>query len=397
MTVSIRLRAYVWAVGVCSCIALFMVGSAAAGDSEPKRTVSTPLVVFAANDLGMHCMNSDFSELLVLPPFNTLHAQVVERGIEPDIISAGITVQYVIPQNTQSAGKSNFWTYWPAGFGPRAPADVGLTGNRLAGTMVPTGANDWAVTGIPITPIDDLGRENPYQLALVTVIREGSIVARTQAVVPVSTEMNCQLCHKTPDISTALDVLRAHDRLHGTTLEQARPVLCAGCHADNALGAPGLPGISNLSSAMHTAHATRMSAVQLVEPCYGCHPGIRTKCQRDVHFSHGLGCTYCHGSMAAVGSPIRNPWVDEPRCGGCHTRPGYQFEQTATLFRNSRGHAQIHCWACHGSPHAIAPAVTAVDNLQASTLQGYPGVISNCLVCHSGGAPGAFFHRVDDK
>lgn len=370
--------------------------STRAGDGG-VADVTTPMVVFGYNDLGMHCMNSDFSEMLVLPPFNTLHAQVIDRREgEPSIVTSGVTVSYLIPSNTHSAAKSNFWKHWPAAFGPRPPANVGLAGNGLSGTMVPTGQNDWAVTGIPIVPTDDLGRENPYPLAMITVRQNGSVVARTQAVVPVSTEMSCNLCHNTPGISTARDILQDHDRLHGTTLESQRPVLCASCHADAALGLPGQTGVPNLSSAMHTAHAPRVIGLPLVEACYACHPGVRTACQRDVHLARGLTCTECHGDMTAVGAPARRPWIDEPRCGSCHTRAGFDFEEPDRLYRDSRGHKGVHCAACHGSPHAITPTITDVDNVQAVSFQGHAGPIDTCTVCHSDGAPGPFFHSIDD-
>ena len=32
--------------------------------------------VLGWNDLGMHCMDSDYSVFSILPPFNNLHAQV---------------------------------------------------------------------------------------------------------------------------------------------------------------------------------------------------------------------------------------------------------------------------------------------------------------------------------
>jgi hypothetical protein len=384
-------------VGTASAVWLGLSVVSGAADPVANRVVSTPMVVFGYNELGMHCMNADYSELIVLPPFNSLRAQVINRaGGEPDIVTSGVTVSYTIPGNTQSAGKSNFWKYWPAAFGPAQPPNIGLAGKGLSGTMTPTGHGDWIATGIPLVPIDDNGRENPYPLALITVKQGTTVVARTQAVVPVSTEMSCFLCHNTAGVSTALDILRDHDRLHGTTLEQQRPVLCANCHADNALGLPGQPSVPNLSAAMHTAHAPRMGDIQLGEVCYACHPGVRTQCQRDVHFARGLTCTYCHGDMAAVGNPSRNPWVDEPRCGGCHSRPGFQFEQAGTLFRESVGHKNVRCTTCHNSPHAITPTVTEVDNLQATTIQGYPGVINNCVVCHSQGPPGGFFHKVED-
>lgn len=363
-------------------------------DSQGVAGVNTPMVVFGYNDLGMHCMNEEFSELVILPPFNTLHAQVIERGAEPEIMESDVTVRYVIPANTHSADKTNFWSYPVLG---SIPPDVGLAGFGMSGTMVPTGNNDWNAVGIPITPFDDSGRDNPYPLATITVWQSGQVMAQTQAVVPVSTEINCNLCHEATDgQSVSHGILVAHDSLHATDLVNQKPVLCASCHADNALGLPGEPGVPNLSAAMHSAHAPRMDLVNLQEECYACHPGTRTKCLRDVHFAEGVTCTQCHGDMGAVGNPARNPWVDEPRCGDCHSRPGFEFEQPGTLFRNSKGHGGVHCAACHGSPHAITPTVTEVDNLQAIKIQGHSGMIDTCSVCHTVPPDESFFHRVED-
>ncbi len=353
-------------------------------------------VVFGYNDLGMHCMNPDFSELMVLPPFNTLHAQVVRRGEEPDIITGGVTVRYVLPTVTHAADRNNFWRYSPALLGASPLPDIGLAGKGLTGTMSATTHGDWEAVGIPIVQTDDLGRENPYSLATITVTQGTSVIARTQAVVPTSTEMTCIFCHNMPGVSTATDVLLRHDTLHGTDLVNQKPVLCASCHASNALGLPGVPNVPNLSRAMHGAHASRMGPVSFLgEACYACHPGVRTQCQRDVHFANGVTCSDCHGDMNAVADPMRVPWMTEPRCGSCHTRPGFQFEQPNTLYRMSVGHKGIQCMTCHGSPHAITPTVTDVDNAQALRLQGHAGPIDTCTVCHTV-VPGAFFHSVDD-
>ncbi|MBI5864832.1 MAG: hypothetical protein HZB38_10045 [Planctomycetes bacterium] len=207
----------------------------------PDTRISTPYVVLGWNDLGMHCMNSDFSELMVLPPFNTLHGQLIRRGSSPDIeTSTGdFEMRYFIPGNTHSADKTNFWDYWQDWLGPQRPPNIGLAGAGLAGPMSPTGTNDWAVVGIPLVPIDDNGKENPYPLATIEVRQRGTnnVVARTQAVVPVSTEMSCNLCHNLPGMTTATDILLRHDMLHQTDLLSDRPVLCASCHASNALTA----------------------------------------------------------------------------------------------------------------------------------------------------------------
>ena len=363
-------------------------------------------VVLGYNNLGMHCMNQDFSQLCILPPFNSLHAQVIRRGSEePKIVTSGVEVRYRIPTNTTSVNKTNFWTYAPQLFGVNLPPDVGLTGNKLAGTMVPTGKNDWVATGIPITPLDDNFQLNPYPLATINVVAGRKSVATTHAVVPVSWEISCNLCHapSSPGPMVDRDILTRHDAKHKTSLVMSaaagRPVLCASCHADAALGTAGVAGVKTLSHAMHGSHATRMAPVAaLGNNCYACHPGFQTNCQRDIHFAKGIYCTQCHGDMAAVGNPKRSPWVQEPTCGSCHKkrRPEFDFEEPGKLYQDSRGHHGVHCAACHGSPHAIGPAVTAPDNVQAIEHQGFAGTIQKCTVCHTKQPNERFEHKFDD-
>jgi hypothetical protein len=382
----------------CACAALLLMAPGIVGCPAPTNNNNDgnsggSLVVLGYNELGMHCMNSDFSELMLLPPYNNLRAQVIRRGGDPQIVTSGVVVSYSVPGNTHSADKTNFWTYAQALLGVALAPNVGLTGNGLSGTMTPTGENDWVATGIPITPLLDTGVEDTYALATISVAQGGATMADTRAVVPVSWEINCDLCHNTPGISTATDILRKHDQRHGTTLESRKPVLCAACHADPALNAAGQAGIESLSQAMHGAHASRMSAIQLAVDCYACHPGVRTQCLRDVHFARGMTCKDCHTSMQAVAAPGRRPWVDEPRCDNCHNRAGYQYEQPGTLYRNSKGHSNVHCAACHGAPHAITPTVNAEDNVQAIALQGSAGPLSKCTICHTVTPEEAFFHR----
>jgi hypothetical protein len=351
----------------------------------------------AYNDLGMHCMNDDFEDLLILPPFNNLRAQVILRGDGPDIVHGNdATVRFSIPSNTYSTGKSNFWVYDEQLLGVDLPPDTGLTGTGMAGAMTPAAHKSYEAIGIPITPIDDTGRLNPFPLALVEAEHHDGMTASTVTVIPVSTELTCNLCHQATGVTTGTDILRDHDKLHGTNLEANKPVLCAGCHADNALGLPGTPGLPALSHAIHGAHAPRMDLVNLDNECYACHPGIRTKCQRGNHFGAGLDCSSCHGGMADVGNVMREPWVDLPRCGDCHNRPGFEFEQPGTLYKDSVGHGGVMCVTCHGSPHATGPSVAAADNRQAILLQGYAGPLSNCLLCHSSMPEEPFPHRRGD-
>ncbi len=380
-------------------------------DTENGGGTSTAsYVVLGYNDLGMHCMNQDFSRLCILPPFNNLHAQVIERGKEPRIVTRGVNVTYELPSNTHSTDKTNFWDWAPKLFNVNLAPNVGLTGNGLQGSMLPTGNKDWVATGIPVTPVDDDGTLNAYPLASIKVSSGGKTLATTHAVVPVSWEISCNICHPNVPAGTPVtgadvefDILRQHDRKHQTQLElsaaSGQPVLCAACHADPALGTKGVTGVKSLSQAMHGSHAQRVAPLTAMgqNACYACHPGFQTNCQRDIHFAKGIYCTQCHGDMTAVANPARTPWVSQPTCGSCHQkrRKEFEFEEPGKLFKDSHGHGGVQCAACHGSPHAIGPAVTAVDNLQAIERQGFAGTISKCTVCHTSTPQSKFEHHRD--
>src|SRR5512143_296388 len=76
-------------------------------------------IVLSWNDLGMHCANKDFSKIAVLPPYNNVMAQIIKKqsGQLPQIVNIGYRIDYNIPGNTYSVGKTNFWTYAQELFG----------------------------------------------------------------------------------------------------------------------------------------------------------------------------------------------------------------------------------------------------------------------------------------
>lgn len=369
------------------------------------------------NDLGMHCMSPSYANMSVLPPFNTLWAQLILQGPEPKIITQGVTIEYSIEDNTYSVGKTNFWTYAPALFGVNLAPNMGLKGKGLSGTMDLSG-DHFVAEGIPLTPYRDSAAQQvpanwyPYQIAHL-VARDaatGQILAETRPVAPVSEEMHCETCHadgmqegiRTGNVET--NILTLHDKEEGTSLMSSRPVLCQKCHADNALGAPGKAGVPNLSLAMHDKHKLESGSGSPTDPqnlnpemvtqgtnnCYLCHPGPATKCLRDVMYAKGMDCVNCHGDTAAVANPSRRPWIDLPRCESCHD--AQYAENPGTLFRNSKGHGGLYCEACHGSPHAILPTNQQNDNLQNIALQGFAGTLKDCKVCHGTNPTGAGPH-----
>ncbi len=104
--------------------------------------------VFAVNDLGMHCGDFDTRISSILPPFNVLHATVIQRGREPNILSRadGVEVYYSAASNPNdpilsginSAGsgpvlssmvngrvyKTNFWDSARTAYDPFYPPGI---------------------------------------------------------------------------------------------------------------------------------------------------------------------------------------------------------------------------------------------------------------------------------
>ncbi len=344
---------------------------------------ATGYVVIGWNDLGMHCYDREYSAAAVLPPYNTLWAQVIKLGDPPQIVTQGIKVIYAFQDNTESASKTNFWTYAQQLFGLSSPLplNIGLKGKGLSGEM-DAASDHFTAVGIPLTEYRDSDPTTPYyfQLANLAVFdtTTGDKLTETTVVAPISSEMMCVTCHSGPTSNVRVNILMQHDDDVGTNLVNQQPVLCASCHADPALGATGQPDVPTLSSAMHSKHAEE----GLIQTnCYACHPGPNTQCLRDVMSQKfNKTCTDCHGLMYTLGNPARTPWVTLPQCGNCHGSA--HAENPGTLYRNSTGHGGLYCEACHNSTHAILASRENNDNLQSIALQGYAGTIQECQVCH---------------
>jgi len=411
----------------------------------------------------MHCIDGkDYSVFAVLPPYNTLHAQILKRGDPPTLITAGVTVTYEAVAdpagsiNTSSSGKTNFWSHVQALFGIKISPDLGLTGTPVQSTTPhPLTYNNslgyWEAVGIPTIPTDDAGKWNPYPMVkVVAKDGNGTVLATSTAVLAVSDEMSCSTCHASgsnvaaqpsagwendpdPARDVKLNTLKKHDdrwNISGylaelktkgyiyqaslyQTAKSGTPILCAACHASNALGANGLSGINPITADMHALHSTVVNpssgvvldnATTPAASCYLCHPGPQTLCQRGA--MNKTACFDCHGNLSKVGASNRQGWLDLPSCQMCHNS-GSRFTSTfdssnawrtttdstfatdlnkptagKSLFRYSSGHGNLYCSACHGSQHAEYPSLKANDNQYSVSLQGYKGKLVECSVCH---------------
>ncbi|MBN1549972.1 cytochrome ubiquinol oxidase subunit I [bacterium] len=373
-------------------------------------------ILLAWNDLGMHCLTDADAYFNIMPPANTLCAQLIRRGDPPEIIHNGVTITYEVEPGFESPQKHvNFWEYANSLFSIDVIPGIGLSGNGMRGTMVSnpeTGV--FLADKIPVVPYNDVFAFNPYPIFVITATDNASesILARTKTVAPVSTEMGCKTCHGGSwgfkeitglSPSTAEDILSVHDRTNRTALlqqaQEGNPKSCQSCHGDPALNAEGVSARLNMSAAIHGFHANYLTDEDGFV-CTKCHPASLigyTKCLRGIHAYLGLDCAACHGYMEdhaisllkhedSLGKSSakklmkhleprivtthdeivpRIPWENEPDCLNCHVDFAIPEEYSTfnawtdtfdNLFRKRQDDAGIMCAACHGSPHAIYPA-----------------------------------------
>ncbi len=443
------------------------------------------------NNLGMHCMDSDYSVFSILPPYNTIEAQLIVNGkLIKDGTGYTLTYQAVADPtgsfNSTAVGKGNYYTYSKQLFGATLAPEGGLAGWSMPGTSnTPQGmlfettnapaagvvapVNWWRAEGIPLSPYDDAHVKNPYPvMRIIARNSSGTAIASNDIVLPVSDEMDCRACHASGTQGAAmpavgwvwnglqerdfrLNILRLHDEhqfarhsalytaalaargfnsqgLYRGVVADGKPVLCAACHASEALGAPSYGTIPQLTTSIHSLHAqvqdpvlkTTLNDSSNRQACYRCHPGSTTKCLRGAmggaiatDGSMEMQCQSCHGNMSTVGASNRVGWFMEPSCQNCHsgtaTHNNGQIRYTSvfdttgaprvpvdatfattpntpasglSLYRFSVGHGGLQCSACHGSTHAEFPSTHANDNLRNTAIQGHAGTMVECTSCH---------------
>lgn len=366
------------------------------------------------NDLGMHCMDADYSLMSILPPYNNIHAQLVDASGNLITNPGGITVSYEAVAdpdgsvNTTSIGKTGFWDHVFDLFGASPAPDTGLAGFSMPGAGNPPQSMSWDASwgwftaeGVPLTPVDDLLATNRYPMMRL-VARDASnlVLASTEIVLPVSEEMDCRACHGSgsgaaaepsggwaydpdPERDYRLNILRIHDELEAgnpdfvaalaaaghdpagleeTAVVAGRSVLCASCHGSNALPGLGLGFVPALTRAVHGRHALVLDPVTGMSlndsdnrsACYRCHPGAETRCLRGA-----MGAAVAvDGSLAMQCQNCHGSMSDvgSPLREGWLSEPGCGNCHTGTAVDNS---GQIRYTDAFSSPGVLrTPANT---------------------------------------
>lgn len=413
------MRAIVAAMSLCglaACGGSTSDGTVAASGVPPPSNAVPPgsYRVLATNDLGMHCMDREFSTFSILPPFNVLRAQVVQRNasggprvMQPNEVD--VTYEPVADAhgsiNSRSIGKSDFWTYVPGLFGVSLPLGMGVTGLYMPADAPTPGpqALSWSASeqvfhafGIPITPIDDAGGTNPYPMLRVRARNPatGATLATLDVVVPVASETDCRNCHTTGQIaareagvawSTNADsevqakqnVLILHDVREHTDLVAHQPVLCASCHDSPPLDLGSAPP-STPPTGVGGAHSTAVRAGPHTQVPGGPqnYPPMMSRVMHDFH-----------GRLNDdAGNPLFPPGGDAlSTCYQCH--PGAVTE----CLRGAMKTGGMECLSCHGDMLAVGGAFPLQPG---GSLDGQADLESRrpwkdlprCQSCHTGDA-----------
>ncbi|HEV2435194.1 MAG TPA: PKD domain-containing protein [Verrucomicrobiae bacterium] len=341
----------------------------------PHTSCGANAQVLGWNNLGMHCIDSDYSVFSILPPYNTIEAQLIVGGLL--VTNGGYTVTYQAVAdptgsfNSTSAGKGNFYSFVFPLYGANLPVDAGLLTWGMPGlnntpqgmlfeqtnTPVPplpgvtTPVNWWRAEGIPLSPYDDALRKNPYPLMLLVARDAGNnILATNQIVLPISDEMDCRACHASgtqtpaeplagwvwdglPERDFRLNILRLHDERQFSQF----PGLYQAALAARGFNPQGLyrnvtaDGKPVLCAACHADVALNiLNSYSNIPPftasMHGFHGHVMDPASNTTldNLANRSACYRCHpGSMTrclrgAMGGAIAADGSMEMQCQSCH-------------------------------------------------------------------------------
>jgi len=365
------------------------------GTSDNTGSNTQDFQVFAFNDIGMHCMDEDSSVFAILPPFNSLHAQVIRKGTigsEPSIVGESqVEVLYNATTdpsgsinstsiNTPNIFKTDFWDHAQALYGLNPGPDVGLLGAKMPSSAngpqvfggYDTALQRFKVEGIPLTPIDDAGNHNAYPLFRIEAQdrNTASVLAALDVVVPVSAEMDCSNCHNTGEVAAndaiaakytivqwsqsgnaviqyKENILILHDAKNDTLLQNNTPVLCADCHYSPPLDLAGVGPQGQQLTLPYLSHA--------------------------IHRHHGRTAD---GNLPNASNPPIVVGSGLETCYNCH--PGTETQ----CYRGAMFSAKLACQNCHGDMLAIGGEFALSNGTIRSPWEDEP----KCQSCHTGDA-----------
>ncbi|MEI6787470.1 MAG: hypothetical protein WCL49_03215 [bacterium] len=351
-------------------VSVFLLGMTAVSPAATNWTVT------GWNNLGMHCLDSDYSVFSILPPYNTINAQIImaTNGIAWIVTNnAAYAVTYHAVAdadssiNKSSIGKDNFWAYVNPLFGASPLPDAGLAVQWPTSFSMPGVSNtpqamgyehnqNWFVAyGIPIMAYDDAGKPNQYPMMRLTAkTTGGTALATADIVLPVSDEMDCKRCHlsntladpKDPRVAAKpaagwffnphqgsdyrLNILRLHDERQATNSVYAAALAARGFSPAGLFATVTLSNRTILCASCHLSEALPGSGSAGIPPLtaavHGHHANVidpRNGLTLDAS-GNRMACYSCHpGSVTrclrgAMGKAVAADGSMEMQCQSCH-------------------------------------------------------------------------------
>jgi hypothetical protein len=355
------------------------------------------------NDLGMHCDDGqDYSVFGLLPPYNTIHAQLIDLTGNLIVNPSGFTITYQGTHdpltntiNTISSPKTNWWQFvsqlvTPLGF-PAPALDVGLapagstgfampgSGNTPRAMAFSTSDNTWVAAGVPVVPYGDAASppfpHNDYpMMQLVAKNAAGATLATTSIVVPVSDDIGCAACHGSGSGDVAAMPASGWSNLSDPNKDYKHNILKK--HDDrfatSSLFQTAAAAVGYSSAGLEATTATKPVL------CINCHAEVFLGLpgQPNIQpFSRAI-----HGLHASQIDPATNQPLDaattRAACYRCH--PGSTSQCLRGVMGNltdATGAHLIECQSCHGN----------LSNLATSTRKPWFDE-PNCQACHTGTA-----------
>ncbi len=390
--------------------------------------------VIARNDLGMHCACPTFAGFLLLPPWNTVRVQVLQKGSDSvQVVSSGITVSYSLAEENDTTlindpYFSQWITYSPKlfpGFQPVVNGKVqGLAGYGIEGNAkYDSQSMSWIATGIPAYPvttgntakdimIDPLGGPNrdPFLTANVTVKDStGKTLGTTSCVVPVAFG-GCCSCHlklaaangypQTPAGSFAYLGVMHGKNSSGINIAQldpdgdgvGGPVRCSWCHWDPAMGESKAMGIAYywpnyqiLPGATFTKSQVKVSQYSFSDVLHRFHTqdslvlssydaNIANDCY-DCHPGNGVNCYRgVHKLKTAIWCVDCHGNLNQRVSTGQLTQP-WQESTLPTCYAPAKGITSA--FSCH----ATVPQTTWTSSLFGYFINARGGMGNNPVLC----------------
>lgn len=175
--------------------------------------------------------------------------------------------------------------------------------------------------------------------------------------------------------------------LEASVREQQKPVLCAACHASEALATVSFPEVKPLTQSMHAMHADVIA------------PDTGMSLYRFSKGHGGLQCSACHGSTHAIyPSAHRNDNVQNIAAQGHAAMPvtvsggphGMHPTGSAWIGRHKESGKSSSCQACHGADLRGTPlsrsfsdqALAFSDDGVAHRIPLFRGATVSCFLCH---------------